>query len=479
MLTCAIVAFRGRAWFLTYGDATAGLYLHIAAALLRGHLPYTVAWDFRPPGLFALYALALAAFGPYLAWNVLTSLALAATAIAVGLLARRCDDESRASTGWLAATAFVLLAPENDGVYGNAEVEISAFAAWSLWFALRDRNTFLSYLASGLLAGCALQCKLSALPLALLPALVAVGAGRDRRTTILGVASFALGFAAPIALEVGVYARAGLLALLISANVDATFARAGALNLTYYRANARYLLDQLRILAPWIELAIFARPASFASSLAAWGWVAVAIASIALEGEFFHYQFIVLSAPIALVGTLGLRRLVDGYLPSIRAGRVLWIAVLLATFAVHDYYETVRGARIALDRTIVHGARARPDETADVLTALRRVAPGERSVLLIGQSPYIYDALGISAPTRFTAPVVWLDPRLTPMGGPAALGEMQRLFDARPRVVVLSRLSDPTYDRARVRRVREWIAAEYRMLYDGNSFSIFRTADAT
>ena len=212
----AIVAFRGRAWFLAYGDPTIGLYLHVGLALLRGHLPYTTAWDYRPPGLFAIYAAALAPFAPWLAWNVLTSLAFAVTALGVGLLARECAPRATASAAWCAAAFFVLLAPENDGIWGAAEVEISAFIAWALWFAMRARDKgVVAALWSGLLAGLALQCKLSALPLVLLPAAILVMRDVGTAQKVRRFAVFLGAFAAPMALEAAVYARAGALPLLL------------------------------------------------------------------------------------------------------------------------------------------------------------------------------------------------------------------------------------------------------------------------
>jgi hypothetical protein len=421
-----------------------------------------------------MYALALAVFGPLFAWNALTSIALAATAAAVGLLARACDPEHSHAIFWLAAASFVLLSPENDGIFGNAEVEVSACVAWSLVCAMRARSGAPLALASGLLAGCALQCKISALPLALLPAIVLLANTRDRAARLRGVASFAGGFALPIVVAIAAYARAGVLPLLLSANVDATLARAGALNLTYYRANARYLLDQLRILAPHIELAAFARPGSVRATLATWGWLGTALVSIVGEGEFFHYQFVVLAAPVAVLGTLGLRRFATAYGRTLRTRRALWAVAFALAFVLHDYYETMQGAGLAYHRTIARDARRHADDTSEVLAALTRIAPAERSVLLIGQSPYLYDALGIAAPTRFTAPVIWFDPRLTPMGGNAARGELQRLFDAGPHVVVVSRLSDPTYDPGRVHLVRTWIASRYRPVYVGSTFTIYR-----
>jgi hypothetical protein len=479
VLAVAVVVFRGRAWFFPYGDASTGLYLHIAAALLDGHLPYTSAWDYRPPGLFALYAAALALFGPRLAWNVLTSLALGATALAVGLLARRLDARTPSSAAWCAAAFFVLLAPENDGLWGNTEVEISAFVAWSLWFAMCDRRGFAAPLASGLLAGCALQCKLSALLLTLLPAAIILLGNGNAALKFRRASLFVAGFAAPIAVEVAAYVQAGVLPLLLFATFDATSRRAHELNLDYYRANVRWLIGQLFILAPQIELALFARPAFPAAALASWGWLIAALASIVLEGEFFHYHFILLAAPVALLGALGFLRLLRRFAGSAARRRAIWIAVFALTFGLHDYYETVQGATFAVHRRLLHDAGWRTDPTSALIAALRRVAPGERSILLVGQSPFVYDLLGVAAPTRFTAPVIWLDPRLSAMAGSDAQGELARLFRLQPNVAVVSKLDDPTYDPGRVRLLKRWLGLNYRPVFAATDFTIFRAIRAT
>ena len=41
-----------------------GIYASVAAAIARGGAPYLDAWDFKPPGIFVVYAAARAVFGP-------------------------------------------------------------------------------------------------------------------------------------------------------------------------------------------------------------------------------------------------------------------------------------------------------------------------------------------------------------------------------------------------------------------------------
>src|SRR5688572_22013703 len=49
---------------LTYGyGRDQGIYAVVARSILEGGMPYRDAWDFKPPGIFVLYAIARALFG--------------------------------------------------------------------------------------------------------------------------------------------------------------------------------------------------------------------------------------------------------------------------------------------------------------------------------------------------------------------------------------------------------------------------------
>ena len=49
---------------LTYGyGRDQGIYAMVGRALLHGEMPYRDAWDFKPPGIFLIYASARALFG--------------------------------------------------------------------------------------------------------------------------------------------------------------------------------------------------------------------------------------------------------------------------------------------------------------------------------------------------------------------------------------------------------------------------------
>ena len=67
-----------------------GIYAEVADTMLRGGMPYRDAWDFKPPGIFAIYALARALFG-HAEWGIrlFEIVGLSSVVLAFTILARR------------------------------------------------------------------------------------------------------------------------------------------------------------------------------------------------------------------------------------------------------------------------------------------------------------------------------------------------------------------------------------------------------
>jgi len=93
---------------LTFGyGRDQGIYAVVADAMLRGGAPYRDAWDFKPPGIFFVFAATHAVLGSA-AWAIraIEALALASLLPAFAVLAGRFAGDRRA--GWLAGALAVL-----------------------------------------------------------------------------------------------------------------------------------------------------------------------------------------------------------------------------------------------------------------------------------------------------------------------------------------------------------------------------------
>jgi hypothetical protein len=186
-------------------DVDVLLYMAAAArAHAEGTLPYVAAWIEKGPLAMAGFQGLEVAFGPYpilavfLAWLALAM----AGAFLVRALARELGAGAWSSLA--AGLAFVTCLPSVGGT-PNTEVPalVAATAATIVWLRTREGGAT-GALVAGLLASAALMCRQNA---GVVWAVLAVGdllARRPRRAMALTI-----GFAAPVAAVVAVYAGAG------------------------------------------------------------------------------------------------------------------------------------------------------------------------------------------------------------------------------------------------------------------------------
>jgi len=115
-----------------------GIYATVAESMLRGGMPYRDAWDFKPPGIFAVYAFSRAVFGAG-QWGVRLCevMGLASVAAAFVVLSARFFDDWR--IGVVGAALGVLVHAELE-FWHTAQPESfgGMLTAWALVFATYD-----------------------------------------------------------------------------------------------------------------------------------------------------------------------------------------------------------------------------------------------------------------------------------------------------------------------------------------------------
>ena len=145
---------------LAYGyGRDQGIFAMVARALLAGDMPYRDAWDFKPPGIFVIYAAARALFGVSQAGiRILEVTGLVAMTIVMSCLTQRFWGEWR--IGLLGAAIGILVHAQLD-FWHTAQPE--SFGGMLTIFALSigTRQTpskagrALSWIAAGALFGAA------------------------------------------------------------------------------------------------------------------------------------------------------------------------------------------------------------------------------------------------------------------------------------------------------------------------------------
>jgi hypothetical protein len=296
-----------------------------------------------------------------------------------------------------------------------------------------------------------------------------VGASRPFESAGL----FLAGVAAPIVVEVIVYVRAHQFSALWSANVGTTLRYKSPPG--EFARNRSLLPRQLWTLAPQIEFAFFGllRSAN-RSRLASVGWLAAALVSIVAAGEFYERQFVLMTAPIALLGALGFVRVLRSLRGKPVAQRSVVTLSVLFTFALHDYHESVEGATYAWHRLVLRESAWQLDQTSEVAAELQMLNARRSSVYLVEQSPYVYDTLGLPAPTVYAYSDYLLDPRLSTGAGIDGKAELVRILESRPAFIVVSRLDDFRYAPDRVRLIKDTLARSYAVAYESERFTIYR-----
>jgi 4-amino-4-deoxy-L-arabinose transferase-like glycosyltransferase len=448
------------------------LYWHIAGEMVAGHAPYTVTWDRKPPGLFALLAAIQAIGGDSVAaMRIGTSLLVAASALAVRAIGRHLLPALPAA-GTAGGLAYIVGSMRGVGDGTNAELLLAPFALWSIALALsaaQSRRTTTA-LAAGLLGGFALLVKqvalaelaVAGLALAALPALA--GRPAPLRDTARLLVATAAAVALPAGLALAWYAAIGHLPLLIDVLGAAGDAgkvpfniRGMMLGLTAYAlpiAATLLALAALPVLLP--DRATRAGTAILAA------WVVAVAAMLLLLGRFADHMMIQALPPLVLATGALAALAVRTVPPLARRPRLGYGAAALVLLGWGLATPALATAE-TLWRRHVDGVRHWGDRTATIAAAIRPRIEGAHDLFVVGRTLGLYQQTGTRPPTRFPFTIHLWSP-YAPLDG---MAELDRILAARPAFVVVDDLwlqGGPRYHPLQVRvldRLSAALAAGY------------------
>jgi len=281
-------------------------YVGLAHFWLRGLLPYARIFDFKPPGLFALVALAQIALGPTL--ESLRAVSIASDAVAATALFFLARRFGHPAVGLFAAILYPVLseiAVGNDAYCPLAALTILAFLA-----ALSPLSPLRGAVLAGLAIGAAATVKQTAgfEAVALLTILtLAPDAGRGRARAALAFALAAM--VAPLGFLV-YFAWHGAAGALIADTVVGALARPASASegLSFVGGLLRFLPLQKGLL-PLTGLCVLALARRRALAAAAprfplgavWAWFAAASVSVIVQRSFAQSYLGPMLAPALLL----------------------------------------------------------------------------------------------------------------------------------------------------------------------------------
>ena len=433
---------------LTYGyGRDQGIYAMVGRALLHGEMPYRDAWDFKPPGIFLIYASARALFGGG-QWGirVLECLGLVAMVAAMGELTRRWWGERAIGLlggaiavlvhaqldFWHTAqpesfggmlTIFALLALGHEGGGPEAEAEASASPTarerWIRRFACGALFGFTGLLKPPLAGGGAV--------VAVALALEAYRRERSIRAAALPVIPVVLGGATPILLCALWFAAKGALHDLWAVLFVFTphYTRLGwegeTLSGMTYWGFLEWLCGYSSLPTVGLLLLLGFRPTRRERSgvFLLVGIIAIHLAGVTMQGKFFPYHYGATWPVTGLLAAVGLWRVWERFAAwrSPLGASLCFLGLAAATFGrsatkdvPHSYLERC-GERLRAFTTSPRD-QAEIDRLASVAdvnaaanravaTFLRERIPADRTVFIWGFEPVIYDLADRTPSSRY------------------------------------------------------------------------------
>lgn len=438
MVTATLVVLAAAALLLTFGTGRdQGIYTVVAREMLDGGLPYRDAWDFKPPGIFLIYALARTLTGGA-AWGIRLIEAAGMVATAVGLvqLAKRWWGEPR--IGLVAAALMALVHAQLD-FWHTAQPETfgGMLIVAGLVVGTVDKPRALHYVVAGALFGAAGLLKP---PLAGAGAVFALWDATHRLRGHAGpisprlksarihvpLLSVLLGGVVPFAITLAWFATNDALSDLHRTLFVFTphYTALGWVGQSFggllYRALAEWLVGYSSGIAVGLLLALAQWRAVVGQRGVGLllGVVAIQLVGVALQGKFFPYHYAGCWPASALVAALGWWGLWRGAVArgrlAVAGAAAAWLVAIVAHTATTDVYghfwiRSLRRARVFLldrdDQTTIDGLATVADIDAGanrrMAAAIREHTRADDPLYVWGFEPVLYDLSDRPAASRY------------------------------------------------------------------------------
>jgi hypothetical protein len=392
-VVCGVVVAASIALVLTFGHGRdQSIYALVAREMLDGRMPYRDAFDFKPPGIFVVYAIARSLFGASTSGiRVLEALSMLGSAWLMTRLSRLHLGSTR--VGFIAAALasqvhaqldfWHTAQPETFG--GTLTLLGLLFATFAADAARAPRRRLVFALATGVVLGLAGLMK---------PPLAGVGAllglvlaaqrlrdARDDGATRHGLAgagaalgAVAVGGVLPIALTLLWFSAKGALGDLHEVlfvftpfYTKISWENQSVLSMGYYGVAEWLTTYSSALLAGLVALAI-ARPArrELAAVLVVLASIFIHITGIVMQAKFFPYHWGATFPLTALLAALGLDKTLAF---AWRRGRALGAAVAVGTFG---FVASAKVPVPSMGEAFTFRARERLGVLTDPLTPAER-----------------------------------------------------------------------------------------------------------
>jgi hypothetical protein len=431
-------------------------YLLVGDQMLNGALPYVDIWDRKPIGLFLIYAAIRLLFGGegFTQYLVVAALFAGITSCFVWSIAIRYVSRWAAV---LPALFYIVWQEPYSGGGGQSAIFYNLLTIGGIWLAIRskDGNDAAATARRGwiamLLFGLAIQVKYTVLPEGVFVGLTFLVLLLRQGLPLPKIAMLATGYGAlalaPTALAGLVYLALGHFDAFYYANFVSIFDRA-KLDNGFIHYNVTYIAVvavPLAICAA-LGLARLLRSTNAQHRSDAWllgGWTLAATISFVMIGNYYHYYFMTMLLPLAvLTAPLFTEFLLGGTAATL----LIWWPVVLSAWP--------QAARE--QRTITSIAK---------LTQMVAPLVRDRCLYVFDGPTALYMTTRSCLPTRYAYPDhLSNDVERTALGVDAAV-EMRRVLASRPGAIVTSPTKlVPILNQPNLALLRAALQRDYRLV---------------
>jgi 4-amino-4-deoxy-L-arabinose transferase-like glycosyltransferase len=470
--TLLVVVLRWSSFYQSAIDWDESLYLLVAKAWLEGTPPYTTIWDNKPPGIYALFSIAISILGhSVLSIRILACLFVAITCFFLYKIGNLIECNGR-RTGLLSGSLYAIATLSNGGIGSNTEIFLTTFVviAFYLFFFINSFHAgealskqYLKLFLIGFLLGIGFEIKyvvifdFLALSLILVITFILQARSNTKYLVILQALSFLLlGFVLPFIIVSLCFWIIGHFDSYIYANftanklrtVDLRFSFVAPLKAIFYQIRADnifwFSMPSVTIYL-FVAKTIPTRERWILSSLLVWFFTSLLCICTVLRAPFYPHYFLQLSPSLCLVTAYIIISLVfsgarfEG--TEFRQYLILGVLLILLINSTEIFEALSSNAKYVYFRH-VKGIRFWSDSPALISEYLKpRIKPND--YIYSVNEPILYFLADAKIPTRYVFPPFLIQccgvPNIT---GINPLKELDLIFQKHPVYIIEKKIGE-------------------------------------
>jgi 4-amino-4-deoxy-L-arabinose transferase-like glycosyltransferase len=466
-----VVLLRWPSFYRSVIDLDESLYLLVSRAWLYGAPPYTVVWDNKPPGIYAIFTMALWIFGESVfAIRAVACLFVALSCFFLYRIGSLIESDGR-KIGIIAALLYAVASISNGGLASNTEIFYATPTIIAYYLFLRttfDHKTvkpgYVGYFCTGWLLGLGFEIKyVVAFDFIALVVILTIVYCRQKwpHIQVLSLLKMlfwvSLGFLLPFLIASAYFLLLGIMDDYVYANFTANRLRI----LVPQMSSRAMILNRVRdhlfywVAVPAVGIFIIAarkrlsvREAWIAFAFVFWFIAQFVLLCAVFGGLRYDHYYLQLLPPLCFLTAYLTVQLVCARLR--RQGETMGLdsyfilaALLLLLVGSRDVIDGLRASAHLIYQRHIAKSEAWQDDPQRIAAYLRpRLKEGDYIYVADGE-PIIYFLTNAKIPTRYPfPPFLVLRPDLLNITGAVPVRELDKILEKQPVYIVKDKASE-------------------------------------